>query len=449
MDRSAPAPVDVDLRVGQATVKRICLCVDDVIPLLFDCARLRSLRLVGPRQDVCGVLDALRITMPLQSLTLSLWERGPPVVLSEDLFGGQAPIRRIHFTVDRYIVAPRWILGGITHFTSGEQIPLLALVEALSQMPALSHFTLQHCRAPWEDTDAPHDPLIELPHLKQFVVHADSPRYFVLLSQRLAIPRGARRRLELRTLAVSGWDRWLRWFNALLPTIEAANGLQHVYLSGGTNKGTFRTWTGDDMTSCEDAELCFEMFWYGSPTMAETDMPYTSPIFHLGTLCDLLGATKRGRRLMLLGDPARTQLPSSCWWKLLEKLPGVEILELHPRAVKALYYAWDDVGAPAVLPALLRAQLLGVTDDARTDDAATTVVELGTRISTPRKGFISRILPSKVAKLNFRPRDITWAPSRADDTPPSAIHISETNDSLEGLTNLLQRSAGGFRIVQT
>src|SRR5258708_2153086 len=205
----------------------------DAIALLSDCTRIRSLRLLGPRRDVCAVLDALRMTTAIHSLALSLWELGPPVFLSENLFGGQAPIRRIHFTADRCIVAPRWLLRGITHFTSGEQIPLLDLLDALRQMPALTHFTLQHCRAHWENTDAPREPPIEMPHLKDFSVHADSPRYFALLDQRLALPRGAKRRLELRTLAVAGWERWLRWFDALLPIIEAANGLQHVSLSGG------------------------------------------------------------------------------------------------------------------------------------------------------------------------------------------------------------------------
>ncbi|KAH9986123.1 hypothetical protein BJV77DRAFT_84235 [Russula vinacea] len=60
-----------------------------------------------------------------------------------------------------------------------------------------------------------------MPHLRDFSVHADSPRYFTLLNQRLALPRGAKRRLELRTLAVAGWQRWQRWFAALLPIIEA------------------------------------------------------------------------------------------------------------------------------------------------------------------------------------------------------------------------------------
>jgi hypothetical protein len=81
--RSEPAPVDAELRVGQVTVKRICLCIDEVIRALAGCTRLCSLRLVGPRRDVGAVLDALRTPTPLRSLTISLWEPGPPVMLPE------------------------------------------------------------------------------------------------------------------------------------------------------------------------------------------------------------------------------------------------------------------------------------------------------------------------------------------------------------------------------
>src|SRR5258707_385770 len=74
MARSEPAQVDVELRVGQLYVKRMRLSVDDAIALLSDCTRIRSLRLLGPRRDVCAVLDALRMTTPIHSLALSLWE---------------------------------------------------------------------------------------------------------------------------------------------------------------------------------------------------------------------------------------------------------------------------------------------------------------------------------------------------------------------------------------
>ncbi|KAI9462047.1 hypothetical protein F5148DRAFT_237362 [Russula earlei] len=441
MARSSPAQVDAELRVGQVTVKLICLCVDEVIAILSDCARLRSLRLVGPRRDVCAVLDALRITMPIHHLALSLWGSGPPVVLSEDLFGGQAPIRHIHFTVDRYIVAPRWLLRGITHFTSGEQISLTGLLDALTQMPALTHFTLQHCRARWEESDVTHDRPIEMPHLERLVVHADSPRYLALLVQRLAIPRGAKRRLELRALAVTGWDRWLHWFTALLPIIEAANGLQHVFLSGGAKDGTFRAWTGDPATIGEDAEFCFEMYWYGSPTTTETDVHYASPIFHLGALCDLLGATRHGRWLVLEGDSARAELPASCWWRLLERLPAVEYLELHANAVEALRFGWGgNVGAPAVLPALRRVQLVAA------NNAATTTADSQTQThaSAARKRFISRIVPSRLAKLVSLAHAMAKVPSThgSDDTLPSGVQPPGiyADNTLEGLIALLQGS---------
>jgi hypothetical protein len=339
-------------------------------------------------------------------------------------------------------------LRGITHFTSGEQILLLDLLDALSQMPALAHFTLQNCRAHWEDNDAPREPLIELPHLKEFSVHADSPRYFALLNQRLALPRGAKRRMELRTLAVAGWGRWLRWFNALLPIIEAANGLQHVSLSGGAKEGTFRVWSGDVATAYEDAEFSFGMYWYGSPMMTTMDQRLTSPIFHLGGLCDLLGATKRGRTLMLVGDPkpTRVDLPTFCWRMLLEKLPAIEELELHANVVKALYTAWEEVGAPAVLPALRQIRVVPA-------NTATTIVEQRPPVTPPiRKGFISRIVPSKLAKRPNSPaRAVVSAPStnEPDEMLPSSIQFPGLHDekALDGLIKLLQGSSGPLDMV--
>jgi hypothetical protein len=443
MARSEPAPVDVELRVGQLFIKRMCLSVDEAIVLLSDCTRMRSLRLLGPRGDVGAVLDTLRVTTPIHSLILYLWEPGPPIFLSEDLFGGRAPIRRIHFTANRCIVAPRWLLRGITHFTSGEQILLLDLLDALRQMPALAHFTLQHCRAHWEDTHAPREPLVELPHLEDFLVHANSPRYFALLNQRLALPRGAKRRLELHMVAIAGWARLVRWFDALLPVIEAANGLQHVYLSGSAKEGTFRVWSGDVATTYEDAKFFFQMHWYRSRTLTAIDQRFASPIFHLGELCDLLGATKSGRTLLLEGDatPTRVELPSLCWWMLLRKLPAVEELELHANGVAALHTAWETAGAPAVLPALQQIHVVPA-------NTATTIVERRPLVIPPtRKGFISRIIPSKVAKRPNSPARAVISVSSTnapDDTPlPSSAQFPGLYDekSLDGLIKLLQ---GGF-----
>ncbi|KAH9055328.1 hypothetical protein EDB87DRAFT_1688347 [Lactarius vividus] len=440
--RSEPAPVDAELRVGQETVKRIFLCIDEVIGALAGCTRLRSLRLVGARRDVSAVLDALRTPTPIRSLTLSLWEPGPPVRLPEGLFGGEAPLRYIHFTADRCIVAPSQLLRGVTHFTSGEQIPLLLLLNALRQMPALTHFTLQNCRAQWQETDAPRDLVIEMPHLTDLVVHADSPRFFALLNEHLSLPNGAKRWLELHALAVAGWGRWAHWFATLVATIEAANGLKHAYLSGGAKEGTFRVWTGD-MDHCEDAEFCFNMYWYGSPTNPPDPGPtgLASPIFHLPVLCDILGAS-RVRNLELEG---LSELPNSLWWELLQKLQAVEQLEIHSGTADALYSAWDDVDAPSALPALQRVRFVRTeTATTATSIAAKTTVEPepqphGTAV---RGSFISRIIPSRSPRpespVHMVPITYRTAKGPSPDSEPLAIR---TKTAL-GLIKLLHGGVG-------
>jgi hypothetical protein len=130
-----------------------------------------------PAEDVCSVcviLDALRTPTP------SLCPFGKPVP-SHAPRGCEAPIRHIHLTADRCIVSPPQLLWGVS------------FNDALRQVPALTHFTLQHCRAHWQETDAPPDLIVEMPHLTNFVVHADSPRFVTLLNDHLSLPKGAKR----------------------------------------------------------------------------------------------------------------------------------------------------------------------------------------------------------------------------------------------------------------
>ncbi|KAI9432485.1 hypothetical protein H4582DRAFT_1104051 [Lactarius indigo] len=440
--RSEPAPVDADLRVGQETVKRIRLCTDDVIGALAGCTRLRSLRLVGPRRDVSAVLDVLRTPTPIRSLTLSFWELGPPVRLPEGLFGGEAPLRHIHFTANRCIIAPPQLLRGVTHFTSGEQIPFPLLLDALRQMPALTHFTLQHCRAHWQETDAPCDLIIEMPHLTNLVVHADSPRFFVLLNEHLSLPKGAKRWLKLRVLAVAGWDRWARWFASLPPTIGAANGLNHAYLSGEAKEGTFRVWTGDTDSACEDAEFCFDMYWYESPPDPPPDPCLTSlasPIFHLPVLCDMLGAS-RARNLTLEGH---SELPNSFWWELLQRLQAVEQLEIHSDAANALYSAWDGIDAPVVLPALQSVRLVQTKmATTATSTAAKTTMEPQPHGTAGRGSLISRLILSRFSKPQHHahavPITYRTANGPSSDPEPPAIRA----ETALGLIKLLHGGIG-------
>jgi len=136
----------------------------------------------------------------------------------------------------------------------------------------------------------------------------------------------------------------------------------------------------------------------------------------------------------------------------LEKLPAIEKLALHPNAVAALYVAWDDVGAPAILPALQTVKVIPVDPAPASSVLATTIVEPRTQgVATVRKGFISRIVPSKAARTDpHHPRTVASVPSstvRTDDAIPPAVRLTgiHSETALEGLITLMQGRAGQHR----
>ncbi|KAI9464292.1 hypothetical protein F5148DRAFT_953310, partial [Russula earlei] len=95
MERSAPLPVRVDIRVSTSSPDG-GLHPLAASELLFVASRIRTLRLVGLRADILRVLDHLRSPSPLEALTLSIYDSGPPVDLPETLFGSKAPhLRRL------------------------------------------------------------------------------------------------------------------------------------------------------------------------------------------------------------------------------------------------------------------------------------------------------------------------------------------------------------------
>jgi hypothetical protein len=113
MERSEPTLVDVILTFSQFDPGGKHISVDETITLLSGCKRLRCLHLTGEHDPVCTVLDVLRTTTPIRTLSLHLSECDVPIILPNDLCGGQAPIRKISFATDSNIVAPHWIMHGI------------------------------------------------------------------------------------------------------------------------------------------------------------------------------------------------------------------------------------------------------------------------------------------------------------------------------------------------
>ena len=87
-------------------------------------------------------------------------------------------------------IAPHWLLHGVARLTGHQEILLDVLLDALREMRVHHYFELQHCSLPWEDTNAPPSPPIQMPNLMDILAHADSLRFFTLLNERLALPEG-------------------------------------------------------------------------------------------------------------------------------------------------------------------------------------------------------------------------------------------------------------------
>jgi hypothetical protein len=318
-----------------------------MVILRFISARVRTLRLDGPREDIQSLLSTLlRTPSPIHALSINipLWDLGAPFSIPESLFASCAPIRTLSFSADRALHAPKWLLHGLTSFTTGGRVSFPDLLDALRQIPALERFTLLHCSPTWNESDVPLGVPIPMDKLEEFVVCAESPRQFVLLAMQLAIPETARKKLAIRTLAAPGWGFWARWLEALPPLYSTHGGLQNILISGGPTRGCFRAWTDgphDDM-----ARFCFEMEWYGSPPAPDgvRAIELTSPFYRLHTLCDELKAA-RVSRIVIEGDPGRVVVPDDYWYHLLARLPAVEELWLYSGTADVLRSAFAPRGS--------------------------------------------------------------------------------------------------------
>jgi hypothetical protein len=153
-----------------------------------------------------------------------------------------------------------------------------------------------------------------------------SPTIFVQLLRRLILPDGAKKRVRLHKSLSHNPKIWsplvLGIPSHLRKVIEAANGLRHVQLSGGSLKGSFRLWTGD--LDYEEAEFSFEISW---GTQGTGDGPLC-PVIDLAALCDLLGV-ERVRTLTLHTNSQDHILGSGESFRkiLLRKLPDAEVVE--------------------------------------------------------------------------------------------------------------------------
>ena len=187
MERSKPSLVDVTIISYAQSSGSTPMSILDMVTLLSDCTRLRSLHIAGRPNHI---LEILAILPPQPSIrTFSLIHRVlfpfAPLELPISLFGGHAPIREISLDSNTHILVPHWIFRGITRFECHQQIMLHALLDVMREMPMLQDFELHSSfnHEPWEDTDTPQSATIKMPSLMCLSVHAHSLRFFIVLNQ--------------------------------------------------------------------------------------------------------------------------------------------------------------------------------------------------------------------------------------------------------------------------
>ncbi|KAH9051061.1 hypothetical protein EDB87DRAFT_1752156 [Lactarius vividus] len=226
-------------------------------------------------------------------------------------------------------------------FTSTESIPSFELLDVLRQMSALTHFEFHPLAFLWGnlDLDKLRASSVHMPQLESLIVHPGNfLKPFTLLNQSLLLNAGAKRRLELHLPEFCDW----------IGHEEAADGFRHIHFSGEQKEGRFRLWTGNAGTAWEDAEFCLFAEW----------RPFGG--------ANTSGGVAQARKLVIdLPSPhpekfsyTKKDLSESYWWELLEKLPGIEELELRSTVEGKIAGAWEVSVAPALLPAMRRVRIV-------------------------------------------------------------------------------------------
>ena len=330
MERSNPSLIDLTLEFDHETyMTKHFLNVDEVVTLFTECRRIRSLRVICTTRTVCELLGKLHTATPIRFLSLSVVDTDwRSVILPDNMLGGQAPIPKVRFiTFGGSIIAPHWLLRGITHFTSKQLISLENLLDVLHQMPALHSLTLKGRVLYLKRPGSLRSIRVPMPNLMYLTVSVNegSPTVFAQLLRRLVLPDGARKSVRLHKSLSRNPKTWSPFIweipSYVGKVIEAADGLRHVQLFGGSLKGSFRLWTGD--LGYGEAEFSFEISWRAQGT-GNASGPLC-PVIDLAALCDLLGV-ERVRTLTLRTDsPDRTGSGKSFHQILRRKLPGAVV----------------------------------------------------------------------------------------------------------------------------
>ncbi|KAI0065778.1 hypothetical protein BV25DRAFT_1593632 [Artomyces pyxidatus] len=273
------------------------------------------------------------------------------------------------------MLAPAWLLRGITDFTVSGMVVLEELVLTLKNMPQLQILSV-FLQGPTH-SDIPEAVVADLPSLSLFKVGDYNPHSFWTLLSHLRMPATVRMRLLLTPIAAASWESWSDFLHAmnslLLPRMRDT--FRQVHIRGGPYDGHICAWTtalSEDSADAtlrppEAARFVFHVMWKESflkPFSAQ-GRTFSSPFFHLPTLCFHL-AVKEVTALTITQDLYHDAVPSSHWFSLLLHFSALESLTLHGStpglfaAISALLPAMPADQYPMVLPHLKKLTISSV-----------------------------------------------------------------------------------------
>ena len=247
LERSSRSPKHVNIDVGppskkppkkrrfgtkrRPVQKPLMVLPNDVAQeVLSYTSRIESLHLEGNTVDVIRTLTSLDGTMPLSSLSLSLWDefkyphfvdswdedtrRDASLVLPGTLFGGSSSrLRSLHCHSGLHVVFPSWMLRTISEFSVSCSLYPLRLFTALCQMPQLEVLRLSSTRRYSSVllSDGIAVP-VNMKNLSLLVIEDSYLELVAVLLDCLVIPANARRHLKLKLdesiFDTSPWERF-------------------------------------------------------------------------------------------------------------------------------------------------------------------------------------------------------------------------------------------------
>ena len=386
LERSSGAPKHVNIDVGpppkkppkkrrfgtkrRPVQKPLMVLPSDVAQeVLSHASRIESLHLEGNTVDVIRTLRSLDGSIPLSSLSLSLWDefkyphsidfwdedsrRDASLILPETLFGGSSSrLRSLHCRSGLHVVFPSWTLRTISEFSVSCSFYPNRLFTSLCQMPQLEVLRLSPARRYSYLLHSDGIP-VNMKNLSLLVIEDSYLELVTVLLNCLVIPANARRHIKLKldesTFDTSLWGRFtslmrnttagssdpLRWIHFRR---EPTSTNIHVCASPREPGFVLSPWPPPDDPFNLEIQCTDRSCLYGLHTC------YSVSSFHrLQEFCVSLGGPTVQELFVEYGtEPEsrrRPAIPHRCWRTLFSGLSSLKTLHFGDGAAELLVSA--------------------------------------------------------------------------------------------------------------